>query len=415
MKSFKYLLEKPHLVWILVSLIYVGLFTQFVKPLSYDVQGDALPEVAHSISVFDRFYNQGGHQNQYEFFKQLSDWGHLGYYVPAATILKSMKGNLYRLQLIQFVLGLLVLLFLLRLGLHFISQNRISPAWVSGALILLAINPFFWRACTVLTPMGLLLLLALLTLWAHESRNYFLMALFGSWAVTVDWVALVIPSAIVLSKIAEDRGRVLRPFRLLSFVVPFIVGAMIYVYWQGLLPQGDARSWHEAYRDGGAGLFRLDQFIYALAIFPVYSLWYSWSWAFKSRVRALTLAGVMAGLLLPVFFLVTLHDNLWEKARSGLAVPLGALDSLATTYVGEYRTLVFFLPYVAGAFLLGLLLFMETLDRSRVLRLLILLFFAVQPWVIESTESTFILIVPFISLFSLSEALVGEEGNLTKV
>lgn len=407
MKSIKHLLEKPQFIWFLIALAYG------VMALSW-VPHQANPAAENRVLEAMAPFADGGFPPRIAAIRELKDWNGLGYYALMGRLAYALKHDLNKIRIAHGLIVLLAFFVFLRLGRHFTYRNRLDPIWVTAALLLLAINPYVWRAAMYAGPLGPLLLLLLLGLWAYENDRVGWSALFTSLAALIDWTGILLAAAFIVTRVTEERGRVVRPLRLAYFLAPIVVGALPFVAWEGTVPLGDPADWLIRLKQERSP-FQLSQLFYALALLPLYSLWFSWAWGFKARTRALGIGAVVTGLAIPLFFMAPITPDVWELARSGLDQTLGLLDEGALRAAGEYKNLVLFLPYLAGVFLVTQLALMDVLDRSRSLRFFIFFFLAIQPLSPTPGDGAFAIVVPFLCLLSLSEALVGEEGNLSRV
>ena len=409
MRALKRLLEKPHFIWFLIIAAYgVSLFS-IVLPQP--------PEGLEEIRALEALspFSDGEFPPRIGTVREVKDIGHPAYYAIAGYVAYAVKGDIAKLRFIHWLVICLVFLAFVKLGLRYTYRNRLNPAWVSGALLMFAVNPYVWRAAVHVGYPGFLLLCLLCALWAFDTNRPGLTCLFTTIAVLTDWVALVLAAAMIFARLMEERGRVVRPLLIAYSLAPLVMAALLYFAWDGFLPQGDARTWLQSYTDQGRGFFQLPRLTYALAVLPLYTTWYTLSWGFKARTRALAIGAVAVVLAIPFFFAMPIEMDYWERARSGLEVSRGFVDQGALWFTGEYKNLVLFVPYVLGVFLLAQLALMDILDRSRVLWFFILGFFALQPLLLGAgTDATVMFIIPFVLLLSLSEAMVGEEGNLMR-
>jgi hypothetical protein len=117
-------------------------------------------------------------------------------------------------------------------------------------------------------------------------------------------------------------------------------------------------------------------------------------------------------LFIPLYFLFPIGPERFTEIVFSQTELLGYVDHAATLLVGEYKNLLLFLPFLAGIFFYLQLFLMDVLDQSRFLRYFIILFFLIQPFLTNVGDAEFLIVAPIVFLFSLSEALVGDEGKL---
>lgn len=404
MQTLKYGFEKPTFIWFLVAIVYSVLFWTLFRHYPMSEAEQAIYQIVDQFS-------QSTFPPKIQLMRELPDWGHLAFYALYGRIFNAVAGDIAQLRMVSLAFILLALLMFVRLGYHFTYRNRLSPIWISLATLVLAASPYMWMSAGSLHYAGMLLLVVFLAVYFFEKDSVQLAAVFLSFGVLIDWHALLLAVAFVVTKITGERSRLLRPERFVAFLLPFAIGALPLLAWNGIVPEGQMREWWTTFQER-APVVRLDSLFYAMALIPIYSLFYSWSWAIRARSRALVIGVVWAAVLIPVYFLFPIRFDGWAEMLGRSDVPLGLVDQGALLVTGPYKNLLLFVPWLAGAFLFMQLLLMDLLDRSRWLRCFIVLFFVTRPFVAGAGDAHFLLVVPFIMLLSLSEALVGEEGKL---
>lgn len=404
MHTLKFGLEKPSFIWVLVVLVYSVLFWTTFRghPVS--------PHEEQTYRIVEQFA-QSSFPPRIQLIRELPDWGHVGFYAIFGQIYNATAGNVEHMRIAGLALMLLSFLMFVRLGTHFTYKNRLSPLWVSLALLVLAVNPYSWLSAVTLHYVGLLLLFLFIAAYFFEIDQIGLSAFFLSLGVLVDWRALLLAFAIVITRMTGEKSRLLRPERLIAFIFPFIIGSLPLLAWNGIVPQGQATEWLAQVREK-LPVARLDSLFYCMALLPVYGIFFSWAWGIRARSRALGLGAIWTAVLIPLYFLFPIKFDYWAELSGAGEQPLGFVDQGALLVAGPYKNLLLFVPWLAGAFLFLQLVLMDVLDRSRWLRYFIILFFLVQPFILGSGDQTFLILAPFVLLLSLSEALVGEEGKL---
>jgi len=404
MRTLKLGLEKPGFIWLLVVGAYVGAFWGWMR-------GSALTDSESAVyKILERFSGDV-FPPTIGLIRDLPDAGHLGFYAVMGRIYGLVGGDETQLRAVGLALVLAALFVFVRLALHFIYRNRLNPLWVSLGLLVLAVNPYTWKAAVTLDYMGLLLLLMLVSAYLFEKNLLFWSSVASSLAVLVDWRALLLASAFLITRIMGEKTKLIRAERIFAAILPFGIALLPLLAWQGVIPQGEAREWWTQYLAKGpiikpAGLF------YAMALLPLYSLFFSWAWGIRARSRALTIGVIWVALCIPLYFIFPVQSNLWSEVRFGTQTTMGYLDDLAILVAGPYKNLVIFVPWLAGTFLFMELLLLDVLDRSQWLRYFIVLFFASELFAFDGGDRAFLIVLPMILLLSLSEALVGEEGKL---
>jgi hypothetical protein len=404
MRTLKVGLEKPNLIWALIVIAYVTVFWTTLR--------HAPPEPAEQ-ATYDilRTFSESSFPPRIHLIRELPDWGHIGYYALLGPVFHALHGDLEQLRVFTLVIALLALFVFARLGYRLTYRGRLNPLWASLALVLLAANPYLWLSAFHLSYDGLLLLFLLASLLLVEAELPGWSSIAAALAVLVDWRALCLAAAFVITRLAGARSRLLRPERILGAALPFAVATLPLFAWDGIVPQGQAREWWHAYR-AHSPTIHPDTLFYAMAGLPIYGALFTWSWALRARSRAITVGATAAAILIPFYFLFPIRADYLEEARSGATQTLGLLDAAATAAAGPYKNLVIFVPWLAGAFLIAQLLLMDALDRSKILRYFLIFFFLVLPISPSAGDRDLLIAVPIALLLSLSESLVGEEGKV---
>lgn len=404
MRTLKFALEKPALIWLVIAAIYVSIFwtSQRELPLGGSEQA--------TYNIIEQF-SANAFPPKISLVREVADWGHLGYYAVYGRIFRAVDGDVAQLRLAGLAIVLLGFWVFALLGYRFTYRNRLNPLWISLSLILLAVNPYAADAAFRLGAIGLLLLFLMIAMYLFERDLLGWSAMFTSAAVLVDFRALLLALAFILTRVTSEQSRLLRPGRMAAFVLPFLIGALPIVAWNGIVPLGEAREWLTLFHSK-APLVRPDGLFYALALLPIYSLFFSWTWGIRARSRAMATGAIVAVLCIPLYFLFPVHFSWWDEIKNGAQTPLGLVDHGALLVAGPYKNLVLFVPWLAGIFLFVQLLLMDVLDRSRWLRYFIIFYFSIQPFVIGVGDREFLIVLPLILLLSLSESLVGEEGKM---
>ena len=404
MQTLKYGFEKPTFIWFLVAVVYSVLFWAVFRH-------QPMGEVETAAYQIVEQFSDSSFPPKIQLLREIPDWGHLAFYAIYGRFFSAVAGGVAELRMVSLALILGALFMFVRLGYHFTYRNRLSPVWISLALLTLAANPYMWMAAATVHYAGLLLLVVFLAVYMFEKDNVQFSAVFLSFAALIDWHALLLAVAFVVTRVTGERSRLLRPERFIAFLLPFAVGVLPLLAWDGIVPAGIMRESWTAFQEK-APKIRIDSLFYAMAMVAIYSLFYSWAWAIRARSRALVMGAIWAGVLIPVYFFFPIRFDYWAEMLGHNEVPLGLIDQGALLVAGPYKNLLLFVPWLAGAFLFTQLLLMDLLDRSRWLRYFIVLFFMTRPFVAVAGDAQFLIVVPFIMLLSLSEALVGEEGKL---
>lgn len=404
-KSLKVFFEKPFFILFIISITFAAAFWFGPRLQS---AGDS---EAHTYEVLQSF-SESTFPPKIGVIREMHDGGHIGYYAIMGRVFRWCHGSLNQVRAFHLLIMFLSFGVFISLGRFYTNRNRLNPLWISFGLLLLAINPYSWNAAFQISFDGMLLLFSLLGLRSFVAEEFGWAAIFTAAAALIDWTGLLLPTAFVATRLSEQTGRVLRPLRLFYFLFPFLIFILPIMAWHGFVPPGEATTWLQTYREK-VSPFRMDSLIYALAIFPVYSLWFSWSWGVKCRRRALVISAIAAAVAAPLFFVFPIHSDFWSQIQTGVEKPFGIIDQGALLLAGEYKNLLLFVPYVAGVFLLVQLILMDVLERTRCLRYFIFLFFVIQPISLVVGDRILFLLLPFLILLSLSEGLVGEEGNLS--
>lgn len=404
MHTLKFGLEKPTFIWVLITIVYGALFWTTLKGQPVAFQEES------AYRIIEQFA-QSSFPPKIQLVREVPDWGHLAYYALYGLVYNATKGDIDQMRIVSLAIMLAAFLVFVRLGFHVTYKNRLSPLWVSLALLVLAANPHSWLAAAHLHYTGLLLLFLFLAAYLFEKDQIGLSAFFLSVAVLVDWRALLVALAIVITRVTGERSRLLRPERLVAFVLPFVIASLPLIAWNGIVPQGQATEWWNQFRQSAPAV-RVDSLFYAMALLPVYGLFFCWAWGIRARTRALGIGAITAALMVPFYFLFPIRFDYWSEISGAGEMPLGFVDQGAMLIAGPYKNLLLFVPWIAGAFLFMQLVLMDVLDRSRWLRYFVILFFLVTPFTIGVGDLSFLIVVPFMLLLSLSEALVGEEGKL---
>lgn len=407
MHTLKYGLEKPALIWVLIAILYTTVFWTVLSKVPVGPEEQASFEIVKSFS-------ESSFPPKIQLVRELPDWGHVAFYALMGRFFLAVGGDPIKLRAVGLVLVLFALLTFVRLGYRFTYRNRLNPLWISLALILLAANPYLWSAAFHIDYVGPLLLFLLLAMILFEQDQLGWSALVTGAAVLMDWRALILAVAFLLSRTGRESSRVLRAERMIAYAFPFVMAALPLIAWQGIVPQGEARDWWHQVREH-VSLFRPDGLFYCMALLPIYGLYFAWAWGIKARTRALMMGAIWAGLLIPLYFIFPVRFDAWSALKGVSEAPLGFLDQGALLIAGPYKNLLLFVPWLVGAFLFMQLLLMDVLDRSRWLRYFVVLFFVIQPALVAVGgvgDRDFLIVLPVILLLSLSEALVGEEGKL---
>lgn len=425
MFAIKRALEKPTFVWFLVVCTFFLIFLFSVQNAPLQNDDDASYQIVHS-------FGDSSFPPKISLIRELPDWGHLGYYTLMGRMDHALKGSVPSVRMLSLCIFLLALFFFVRICRYHTDRNRMNPMWSSAALLILVVNPYMWKAAFHIHFLGMLLLFLFLALWLFEKENLSWASFFVSLGVLIDWRSILLAVAFVLARAIPTggaggtSGKILRPERILALASPFIVGTLPILAWHGFIPQGEARQWWQLLKDysqqhdSSLHFFQLDGLFYAFVLLPIYGLFFIWTWGIRARVQALKIGAIISVACIPFYFIFPQHFASWAEIRFGNSGTVGLIDQLAEHIAGQYKQGVLFLPWLAGVFFFIQLFFMDVLDSSRVLRFFIVLFFAVQPFVVGFAglgmggvgDEQFIAILPFVLIFSLSEALIGEQGKL---
>lgn len=405
MGTLKFVLEKPFFIWAVIVAIYAAVFW------GGELRHAPFSEREQVVYDVSAKFAESSFPPRIALIRELPDWGHLGFYSVEGRFFNFLKGDPIKLRAVQLVLMSLVFLIFVSLGFGFTYRNRLNPLWISLSLILFAANPYAWSAAYRIDYMALFLVLLLGSMFLFERNRVGWSAILLSVAILVDWRALCLAVAFVVSRFWGERSRLLRPERIISFIIPFLVAALPLLAWQAILPEGEIRNIYHAFR-AKTPLFRPDGLFYVLALLPVYALYFSWSWGIRARARALVVGAIWAAIAIPFYFVFPIQPDYIAQVKLSLDLPLGLIDQGALAVAGPYKNILLFIPFIAGTFLFVQILLMDVLDRSQWLRAFVILFFAIQPLVIGVGDAEFLIVLPAILLFSLSEGIVGEQGKL---
>lgn len=403
MRRLKFALEKPTLIWVLITFLYLAIF--------WTAQKESPPTGAEEATV--RIIEQFGDTAfppKIGIVRDLPDWGHVGFYAVMGRVHAATKGDLVKMRAACLAILLGALFVFSLIGYRVTYRNRLNPLWISLALIFMAANPHFWGAAFHVDGVGILLLFLMLAMYFFEADWIGWAALFVSLAVLVDFRALLLAASFLLTRVTGESSRLLRPERMLAFVLPFAVAILPLMGWGGVVPQGKAHEWFEQFL-AEAPKIRPEGLFYAFCLIPLFAPVFSWAWGFRARSRALTVGAIATAVCTPIYFVFPIHFDWWDKVKLGDELPFGLVDQGAHLLAGPYKNLVLFVPWFIGAFLFFQILLMDVLDRSRWLRYFIIFFFCLLPFVGVS-DREFLIVLPALFLLSLSEALVGEEGKL---
>lgn len=406
MTSLKSFLEKPFLIWFLCALAFNGVFWwhgRFAEPTLNENR---------SLQILQEFANSS-FPPKIDLIRTEQDYGgHLAYYAVMGRVHLWSHGDMTVLRAAGMAAALGALFVFVLLGLHFTYRNRLNPLWVSLATLLFAANPYFFDAAMHVSYISFFLLTLLFSLWAVEQEEYGIACVFLSGAVLVDWRAVLLTIAAIWTRFTGELGRFVRVEKVALLAIPLIFASMPLFAWKGLVPNGETREWWHALLESRHP-FRADFWFYSMAILPLYTLFFTWAWGFRARARAMVMGAIVAAVLIPFYFIFFIHPQPepWGDPALAADVPLGLIDWFAIRIAGPYKNLVLFVPWVAGAFLLAQAVLMDVLERSRILRFFILIFFLVAPVSFGILDQGFLIVLPFILLLSLSEAMVGDEGR----
>ncbi len=419
MRFLKHFIERPGQVWFLILAINLALF---ISIYSHNPPNESETSMQSIIQGFA----QSSFPPKIQLIRELPDWGHVGYYVVMGLAAKVVKGadevQLFRLRLVNLLIAMFALYFFVKLGWHYTSHNRLHPIWISMGLVLIAINPYTWNLTMQLSYFGMLLLLTMISLHYFDKEDFKNASFALAVAALVDLRALILSVSFIVTRLTQAESKLLRPERAFALLFPIFVACLPFFPWQGVVPFGEVRDWWHEIREK-TYLFHLDGLFYSFALIPVYVLYYSWNWGMRARLRSVKVGVIIALILSPFFFLFPIHFDTWSELKFGMEVPLGLLDQLSVRIAGKYKNLLLFVPWFVGVFLFVQMILRDALDKSKILRLIVVLYFIVQPFLFGMGGSTtggpgsagdlgFIFIVPYIILFTLSEALVGDEGKL---
>ncbi len=419
MRLLKHFIEKPTQVWFLILVVNLSLFISVYSK-------NAPNEAESSIQSIIQSFSQSSFPPKIQLIKELPDWGHVGYYSIMGVVAKIVKGHdevqLFRLRLVNLLIAMFSLYIFVKLGWRFTSHNRLHPIWISLGLILMAINPYMWNLTMNLSYFGLLMFLTLLSLYYFDKEDFKNSSIVLSIAALVDLRALILSVSYIFIRLTQDESKLLRPERAVALLMPIAIACLPFFPWQGVVPFGEVRDFWHLIREK-TSLFHIDGLFYSLALIPLYVIYFSWNWGIRARVRSMKIGLIVAAVLSPFFFLFPIHFDAWSAVKFGMEVPLGLIDQLSLNLAGKYKNIALFVPWFVGVFLFTQLTVRDVLDRSKLLRSIIILFFFIQPFLFGMGGSTtggpgstgdvgFIFIIPFMLLFTLSEALVGDEGKL---
>lgn len=366
MRTLKFGLEKPTLIWVLIAALYIGIFWTGPR------EAALTPSEEPAYKILEQF-SESPFPPKISLVREVPDWGHLGYYALFGRVYSASKGEVARIRLAGLVVVLASLLVFVRLGFWFTYRNRLNPLWISLALMVFAANPYTWSAAFHLEYSGLLVFFLLVAMYLFEKEHLGWSAVFTSLGVLVDFRALLLALAFFLTRISGEHSRLLRPERMVAFLFPFVIAALPLLAWGGIVPQGDAREWFEAFY-AKAPTIRPDGLFYSLALLPLYALVFAWAWGIRARSRALTTGAIITAVCIPLYFLFPVHFDWWDEVRNGSSTALGLVDEGALLVAGPYKNLVLFVPWLAGTFLFLQLLLMDVLDQSRWLRYFVIFF-----------------------------------------
>ncbi|HRK02946.1 MAG TPA: hypothetical protein PLH57_09805 [Oligoflexia bacterium] len=395
------------MIWFIASMLYGGAFwwkARFAEP--------SLGETK-SIQILAEF-SQSTFPPKIDLVRSLDDYGgHLAYYALMGRVHQLAGGDLLTMRTIHLCVVLAALFVFTLLGFHYTYRNRLNPLWISLGTLLLAANPYLFEAAMRVGYIGFFLFVLLASLWALEKERTAWATLLLSLGVLVDWRAVILVLVTLWTRTTGETGRFVRIEKILLLALPLVFASLPLFAWKGIVPTGETREWWTFILEH-RNLVRLDLWFYSIALLPIYSLFFSWSWGFRARARSMSLGAVAAALLIPMYFIfpVVPQPEPWAAPGSGNAVPLGLVDWALTEVAGPYKNLVLFVPWIVGAFLFAQAILLDILERSRVLRAFILFFFLVAPVSFGVVDQGFLIVLPFVLLFGLSEALVGDEGKI---
>lgn len=396
MNTLKSIFEKPTFIWLLISILFLVFF--FAKTRYWEEQSSE-KELLEIIEHFE----DSTFPPKIDLIRRLPDWqGHVGYYALSGRLYALVKGDLWKMRLAGLLCILIAMFFFVQIGYQYIQVNRANPLWLSTALFVLVANPYLWKLSFFLSPISLFLLLMMVSFYFFQKNRLGWSGLVLSLATLVDWTALLLAIAFVITRVFEHQSRFLRPERVISMLLPFVIGALPFFAWHGLVPEGQARNvWNNFWQS--RPIFRLDLLFYVITLLPIYCVYFTWVWGLRARTREQAIGIICAAILIPVYFIFSLQS----------AADSGMVYDLAVRAAGQYKSLLLVIPWFVGMVLLVQLVLIDVRDRSRPLRYFILLFFAIQPFVIGAGDELFLSVIPFILLFSLSEALVSDVGKLS--
>ncbi|MGE4233704.1 MAG: hypothetical protein AB7F43_10275 [Bacteriovoracia bacterium] len=386
--SVKIFFEKPIFVWLVAISILASIFFvkfQMVEPDSNEVQ--YLEQM--------KLFSESSFPPKIDLLRTQIAEGHPGFSTLFGRIYSLSGGKVKSIRAVSFGVTALAFFFFVLLGMQFVYHNRVNPLWVSTALLLFLLNPYSIEAFFKVGWTGTFLLFSLAAFYFFKKDLIPLASLLLAMATLINWVAILLALSLIATRFVENESRILRPERILILILPLFVAS---------LPAFDA-----AVRDrlletwSSRKVFRFELFFYSLSALPIYTLYFSWMWGLRARLRAQMLGLGASVVAIPFYFL----------NQVGNSEDLGLLHFGVRQISETYSNLILFIPWIVGMFLFVQLILLNIRSRSRPLRYFLVLFFLVQPLVELAGDRVILLAVPFVLLFSLSEALVGEEGKLS--
>ncbi len=424
LRSFRVIFERPYLIWFLLSLGLGSLFAQ------RGLHREATPHELQSLENLKQF-SEAGIFPRISFVKELGDFGGVSYYALASRLLRlknvadSFAGREIELfRWVSFLIMVVTSFCFVQLGNFLSIRTRLSPVWVSFGLLVFALNPTFLIEASRVGYHVFFIFLFLLTLRFHYSSRWALMSLFGTLAVLCDVQALLLFLAFGSAHFLTERTFVMDSNKVFYYLLPVFLGLGLILNWMGIMPsQGSVAQWEAAYRNLGQPRVRVDQLSYVFCLLGIYPLWFSWSWFLKSRQQAKLIAilPVVLGLVLYFVFPMTLDWWNVELLTGAAANPEAAWPALGLLYaslhqlVDPYTNLVLVVPFLAGVYLICLMAQFDHLEQSLPILIFLVFHLLYMLFVPGELELRFLLTLVMVMMLSLSEASVGEAGNLAHI
>jgi hypothetical protein len=201
-----------------------------------------------------------------------------------------------------------------------------------------------------------------------------------------------------------------------------IAAALPMVAYKGLVPDTLKSDFFEYQKT--IPIISTSNLWYYFCLIPITTLFFTWNLFFRSRLRNLKKAIIIGIISCVLFFIFPIHNSSWNTFLNE-EVNLGFLHHLSLSLLNENFLFLLLIPFIIGVMTSSLVLMFEAAEESVIYQIYFFLFLLMQLGVhhlggeLKNVNEVgfligdfgFLVCLPILLLFSLSETIVGTEGK----